>query len=111
MATEKPSELSLWLYYHNIGIIKVEQVMTSADETTIYIHLVPTTAFGEIESKHKSKKVLKEDLMQLIDYRIDWCSVLRLTREENLKCKSWIAFEKKNAKELSEYKRLKKKFE
>ena len=106
----KPKELAIWLYNNFVGTISVSSQYLTEDSAETRITLYSTDSLGNINKHIDPKIVDKSELIPLIDYTLDHNSVLRLKPEIEKMVAIREEWETKNAEELAEYDRLRKKF-
>lgn len=106
---EKPSRLALWIdKYGSPNEMKIEYIQTGTDtaETKITLqtdkHSIIIGRYEFSDSKYDSK----QDVYLCISH----CSLFDLTDNGRKKLEEWKSFNKKEARDLSEYKRLQAKF-
>lgn len=107
---KKPSNIELWLYDVNVGGLIVESRMTGCDASETFWKLIPTDAFGNTKGCDPARKFPDHAVKGLVDLNPDHCSVLRLRYDVVKRVREWKAFAEKEARDLAEYNRLKRKF-
>ena len=102
---KKPAryELKKWLSENAVCGLKLHYYQTGTDTATTDWELIPVDG--------KSKRVRSDSVKDLITISPDWYRVLRLSERYIKEVEEYSVFEKKEHKDLTEYKRLKKKFE
>lgn len=108
-APKQPSETVLWLAKHHIGMVHVTSQMTGSDTSQVYVTLYPTGPFGVIE-KGKERKFRVEEIRGLVDYTLDWKSVVELKRYPHREdVDRWLEFTRREKKDINEFNRLARK--
>jgi hypothetical protein len=101
---KKPTdyELKKWLCDNFITGLKIHHYQTGTDTASTDWELIPSTG--------KSKRLRDHTIQKLVNVRPDYNSVLQPLDSIVKEIEEWKKFAKTEAKELSEYERLKKKF-
>jgi hypothetical protein len=96
-------DLKKWLCENTIVGLRVSQTVTGCDTMDVYWVLEPAAGVH--------KRVRDTTVQGLVDIHPDWIRVLDVKDKVRAEVDAWDAFAKKEARDLSEYKRLKEKFE
>jgi hypothetical protein len=96
-------EFKKWLCNNTIVGLKVHYYQTGTDTSDTDWELIPQTG--------KSKRVKAHTVRPLVTLRPDWVRVLQINAEVRREVEEYEKFAKKEARDLSEYRRLKAKFE
>jgi hypothetical protein len=103
MDMPKEYELCKWINERYISGLEIIYDYSDYDQCISYWILK--------DNEGKTKKVIDKSIQNLVDISPEYNSILRLKDDIPLKLENYGKFIKKNARELSEYKRLKAKFE
>ncbi len=96
------TENERWIVRHSVCAIKVEHVQTGTDTSQTYVVLTP------IEGK--SVRWTDVEFRKVACLKLDWIRCVEPNFGVREKVEAREKWEKANARELSEYKRLKAKF-
>jgi len=104
-AIKKPAqyELKKWLCENWVVGLRLHYYATGTDTSDTDWELTP--------SEGKPKRVKAHAVCGLVDIRPDWVRVLQVKDSVQREIKEYDAFAKKEARDLSEYERLKRKFD
>jgi hypothetical protein len=102
---EKPQdyELKKWLCEHLIRGLIVHYYQTGIDKSDTDWELIPLEG--------KSKRVKADKVESLVTLRPDWVKVMTVTDRVKREVEEYREFAKREAADLAEFERLKKKFE
>lgn len=102
---KKPEQYDLkkWLWYNTIVGLKLYYYQTGTDTASTDWELTP--------KEGKKKRVKAHDVKGLVNISPDWIRVLQLDPRHVKEMEEYDAFAKKEAKDLAQYEKLKKKFE
>lgn len=96
-------EFKQWLCRNTIVGLRIHYIQTGTDTARTEWELIPMAG--------TSKKVSPEVVAPLVELKPDWVRVLQVKQHVLIEFKEYEEFTKKEAADLAEYERLKKKFE
>ncbi len=102
-----PSEIAFWIYDHRVSGIRVDYRMTGDDTAETWLIL---TGFDNGRGKTPTFECRPYDFNAVAELKIGFntCAQLKYGQTENIA--SYRSFIKRNQRELSEYRRLQRKF-